>query len=163
MPCQTGEKVLQMSGSKLLPEEWSVHKPTVTPLIRINGSSNPGDTCEKARRCDNGFEREGKSIDGRGGRPSTLFRWAVGFWRFHLQGDVTEHQEAFFHTGRMCNKWDYIRCVAVHAKFSIVESERRHSDFCQCEECSQQYADGCTVWMTPPVDSGLGARMPVIT
>ncbi len=33
----------------------------------------------------------------------------------------------------------------------------------QCSECSQQCTDGCAAWMTPPVDSGLGARTQVIT
>lgn len=34
---------------------------------------------------------------------------------------------------------------------------------CQCSKSSQQCVDGWAAWMTPPVDSGLGARMLVIT
>lgn len=39
-----------------------------------------------------------------------------------MQGDVTEHRRAFVRAGRMRNKGGYIKCVAVHAKFPILES-----------------------------------------
>lgn len=50
-------------------------------------------------------------------------------------------------------------CVCIYA---LVCFKRCAHIFWQ-SDCCQQCADGCTAWMTPPLDSGLEARTPVIT
>lgn len=151
-----------MSGSKLLPEEWSLHKPAIITLIRIHASSNPSD-CERARWCGDGLERKDRrerrnDLLLHSGELSVLFaphgcssmpRWCKettsicrrgGEW---VMDEITLEAEPYMRTSPF---------------WRAFESSWRRGDF-----CGQQCADGCTVCMTPPVDSGVGATMPVVT
>lgn len=113
MLCQTREKSLQMSGRKLLPEEWSVHKATVLPL---NKKILPAPIRVWA------WEERG--IKGRGGRPSTSFRWAVGFSRRCLHSstlrwcrETSQRTGEHFSTrAEFVKKWGCIRRGTVHCE-----------------------------------------------